>query len=357
MCFCCGASTAWGQDATAPESDATQTETDPLLAAVAEAADDRDPGLGTRAALDLSTRHLVATSDGDWDGVTAIGLDVLQMLSSNNTDWGRVLLQGYLLGSHQWEEHPPFVADSTAWTPTVRLAYVDLTGPLDDKLALRVGHIAIPYGINLPITVNANGTLQQYLSVPNLGLMLDYGASLHGELTFLEYEVMVGRGSGMNYVGTEGTWVVSGRVGSPELRPIVVGGSVYRGHQLTPAGVLDRTRMGVDARYYGPIDAMVEASVGTDAGTTRVFNSIEQVSWRTASDGFMAYVQHRYLHTGLGSGTTANQSVVPGIRYFPWPGWTLEANYDRALSGAAGQPPRQVLGVQLRNRWAFGSML
>ena len=59
----------------------------------------------------------------------------------------------------------------------------------------------------------------------------------------------------------------------------------------------------------------------------------------------------------FGAGTAANQSVVPGIRVFPWPGWTLEANYDRALSGQSGLPPRQVLGVQLRNRWAFGSML
>ena len=90
----CSAQVAWGQDAD-PNSTATpavETGTDPLLDAVAQAADDRGSALGTRAALDVSTRHLVATSDGDWDGLTAIGLDVRQVLSTNHTDWGLSLI-------------------------------------------------------------------------------------------------------------------------------------------------------------------------------------------------------------------------------------------------------------------------
>lgn len=332
--------------------------TDPLLDTVAQTAIDQPSLLqGTRLALDTSTRHMVSTSDGDWDGLTAIGIDFLQDLSSSDTDWGEVLLQGFLLGSHQWEEHPPFIAQPTSWTPQLRLAYLDLTGPFQKKLALRVGHIAIPYGIGLPYTLNTNGTLQQFIAGPNIGFKLDYGASVHGELSMLEYEVMVGRGSGVNYVGTEGTWLVSGRVGTPERRTWIFGLSGYRGHQLTPDGILDRTRVGLDGRVHGPVDLLVEASFGADDSTGQVFNVVEEVSWRTGTESVMTYVQHRYLNGNLGGDAPANQSVVPGVRIYPFTGWTFEANYERALSGPEGAPLKQVLAAQLRSRWAIGGVL
>lgn len=331
---------------------------DPLLQTIAEAATDQPSLLqGTRLSLDTSTRHMVSTSDGDWDGLSAIGIDLLQDLSTNQTEWGELLLQGFLLGSHRWEEHPPFIADESTWTPQLRLAYLDLTGPFQKKLALRIGHIGIPYGIGLPYTINTNGTLQQYIAVPNIGFKLDYGASVHGELSMLEYEVMVGRGSGVNYVGTEGSWLVSGRVGTPERRTWIFGLSGYRGHQLTPLGILDRTRVGLDGRVHGPVDLMVEASYGMDDSTRQVFNVVEEVSWRTGTESVMAYVQHRYLNGDLGGDNPPAQSVVPGVRVYPFTGWTFEANYDRALSGLEGQPPRQVLAAQLRSRWALGGVL
>jgi hypothetical protein len=309
------------------------------------------PTADMRLALDISTQHQASTADGDWDGLGFIGLDLFTKLSGPRTDWGELLLQPYLLRVDQWEEKPPFIEEETHWEPILRFAYLDVTGPFKGMLALRTGHIGIPFGLRLP--VNTTGTLRQLITGPNLGLKVDWGTSVHGVLPMLEYEVALGRGSGMDFISSQGTWVVAGRLGTPEDGVTVFGLSGYRGHQLTPDGVIDRTRFGLDGRYYGPVDGMFEVSYGTDPNNVQVLNSLEELSVRSGTEAVMFYVQHRMLNT---LGTAAAQAIVPGARLSLPYGFVVEANYERFLTAPAGEAPRQVLGIQLRERFALSAL-
>ena len=89
-------------------------------------------------------------------------------------------------------------------------------------------------------SISNAGELRGFTLGSNTALMVDWGATLNGTLERFQYDVGVGRGSGMFYADNFDPYALFGRIGSPvdtETYGGVTGWgfSVFRGKVLNPA--------------------------------------------------------------------------------------------------------------------------
>jgi hypothetical protein len=200
---------------------------------------------------DLAVRHVRDETTGRHGERYNLVLDAYGKLGTAHRDIATVVAQVYL---SRLERHPapPAVFDGPTDTevlPTINTVNLHLTE--DRRLNLKVGHLELPYGLETTIT-NA-GELRSFTMGANTGLGVDWGATLNGTLERFQYEVGVGRGSGMFYADNFDPYSLFGRIGSP-VDSETYGGttgwgfSVFRGKVLNPArtAVLQRERVALD---------------------------------------------------------------------------------------------------------------
>ena len=308
---------------------------------------------------DLAVRHVRDETTGRHGERYNLVLDAYGKLGTAHRDIATVVAQVYL---SRLERHPapPAVFDGPTDTevlPMINSINLHLTG--DRALNLKVGHFELPYGLETSIT--NSGELRSFTMGANTGLGVDWGASLNGTLERFQYEVGVGRGSGIFYADNFDPFSLFGRIGSP-VDSETYGGttgwgfSVFRGKVLNGArtAVLRRQRIALDGQVYlGPLGLLGELSAGANGEgvrRVRVLNGLAEVNLTSRREIVSGYLQLLGERTAAGGRGVRTWTQVVGVRWTPAPGWILSAARDERIWRQPGTRPQVFLNLQVRRR-------
>ena len=308
-----------------------------------------------QATADLSTRGLYSRNQDRIGSEFTIGLDAYGKISNWNRDIATFVLQLY---GGRIENHPfgiPYYEGRDDWDFFSKIATINFHLSNDRRFNVKLGHYEVPYG--LEATINSNGTLRQFSQPSNLGLKLDWGATINGTFPRFQYEVGISRGSGMEYHSTGDPYAITGRVGTPVdtenfWGTSSAGISFYHADVARPNGsIQERWRMGVDGQHYlGPFGFLGEFSIGeTDSETT--VNTLSELNITNPRETILAYNQFRWVHQRLTSGWGDAGSYAFGVRYAPDTHWALSAQFTQELWQLAKRSTDQILSLQLRYRF------
>ncbi len=303
-----------------------------------------------RATLDVSTRGILSTRDGDAHAQEFVGIDVHKVVSDRGRDWATLRLQVYGdrldgSGEHRWRHE-------------FRFFDLNLTRFGRNGVNLRLGHFELPYG--LEELLDTNGTLRDFIHVRNLGVKADWGASLNGVFPRLEYEIAVTQGSGNDFSTHDDRFIAVGRVGTPRDDAIVLGLSGFHGRveardspptQSSGRGrIVSRNRAGIDAQLYrGLAGLLADVSFGDDDGFP-VLNGLVELDWRSRSERFFGYLQTRYFTRRASSGWSADVQNIVGAQYVADAHWSVAAELAQDLMTAGDAARTGTVRVQARYR-------
>jgi hypothetical protein len=303
-----------------------------------------------RWAVDFAGR-IKTNEDSGFTNKQIFGIDLLKAVSTKKRDIGTLIVQLYV---DRDSDAPSF---RETWDFKVRQFHFNYHVTRRGGVNLRVGHFQIPYGLNvLQITP---GTLRQFDISTDAGHKLDWGTNINGVNPNFVYEVALTRGSGNDYKDKGDPYLVSGRIGTPNQRPFVVGASALHGKVLnTKDGkITNRTRIGIDARWQGgPIDALAQVSIGQDNSIgkpkTDIANYFLDLSWRTPADSLLLYAQGRLSMERLSAssqGAWTKKSVLTvGAQLALARHYWISADYQHELT-RSGAP--DVVRFELRYRF------
>ena len=333
-----------------------------------------------RFTLDLSSRISLSTRSGKVGAEHVIGLDLHKVFSDADGDWGTLRLQPYFTRIDNLSPRSPFLEDDDDWELVFRFFDFNFTRIARGRFNIRVGHFEVPYG--LEHLLDTNGTVRQFIPGRNIGLKADWGISINGVFPQFEYEVALTRGTGNEFFDRGDPFAVSGRIGTPRDRNVVLGLSAFHGRVWNPGAVrqwrsglkplskaqtargvtetgggrgrddiVRRTRFGVDAQWYlGTVGLLAEASYGRDYHQD-VFNGLAEINWNNADDKWFVYTQARVFAQRFARGwDSAVQSVV-GMRYRPDNHWSFSVQYLQNIDSMFDARRDTILTVQTRYRF------
>jgi len=300
--------------------------------------------------FDVSARGFFDDS-GYQKSLGFFGLDLHKVFSTDDQDWATLLFQPYLTRANDLVPTPP-VFDGPDDTELIwRIANLNVKLLQDGSANLRVGHFELPYGLEQ--TLNTNGTLRDYTHGGNFGLKADWGVTLNGDLEELEYEFAWSRGSGNEYKDEGGPGVLSGRIGSPRDDANVFGLSFADGEFQTPGGLVQRSRLGLDAQIYrGAFGYFAEVSAGEDRDTVDVVRALGELNWRSPDETVLAWLQLVGTQQTEAGARQSGLTSLMGVRWEAAHGWSLSTQYTQVLEPFQdGGPHAGSLTLQLRYRF------
>ena len=307
----------------------------------------------TRATLDLSSRLIADTDEGETATENFIGFDIHQVLSDAGGDRVTLTLQGFLTRIDNQPRRPDVFEDDDDFAFIYRIFNANFTVAERGRLNLRIGHFEVPFGLEQ--TVNTNGTLRNFRQSRTIGLLTDWGASLNGTVNGLDYEVSLTRGSGIEWRNRDDPWLVTGRVGRALTQNFSIGLSGLVGETLPLTGgngTLRRDRVGLDATYLlGPFTVLAQAAVGEDEDQS-IVNTFAELNWQDRHGRFLVYAQALdYYAERAGGGGQHSASAVFGVRWNLDSHWTLSAEIERDTDRFDAEVPTRLLRTQLRYRF------
>lgn len=153
--------------------------------------------------------------------------------------------------------------------------------------SIRLGHFDPAFGLE-PV-LDTHGTLLGTLAPKNIGFKKDWGVGYKGLLGDYDYQIAAGLGSGMGIQRKDGSFLLTGRISTPQTRDTQIGLSFLYGQTLEssqswtiPAPDLLRNnsirkkRIGVDFQCpLGLFDFKAEAAAGDNDGKTVAGGMVE----------------------------------------------------------------------------------
>lgn len=311
-------------------------------------------GRNLRWSLDLSLRGAIDSRTEEVATQQVAGLDLHKVFSSPERDWATLVLQLYLTRINNQERHPPFFESSDDWELIPRVVTLNFSGLSNGGLNLRVGHIELPYGLEVPIA--SNGTIRQLTLGPNLGLKVDWGVGLNGNFEKFRYEVALTRGSGVEYHSSGSPFAITGRIGTPTDIDSILGApgfgvSGFYGDVLGRSGITQRSRLGLDALWQiGSYGVMAELSVGRD-GDRDVVNAFTELNWQNRDETWMLYAQNKLFNKRFLTGWDDTWSAVVGLRFAPDNHWAWSAQFEQQISVPTARHRSSFFTLQARYRF------
>lgn len=291
-----------------------------------------------RWAFDLAVRIDVDTKTGDLSHLEFFGVDIHKVVSTEHRDIGTLLVQLYGKGK------------DNDWKYTTRLLYFNYFASGGGGFNIRIGHILVPFGLNLPS--RTPGTLRQFIAPKTVGFKADWGASVNGVLPDWNYEIALTRGSGVDFKSRDGPFLVAARVGTTFDRPLVLGLSALYGKILKGSRSVARSRIGFDLRWQaGPIDVLGEFSYGKNDRTAKEIDSFVELMWLTPLETIMLYVQGRAFANDAEDRWTGTYYFTAGSRLHIFGHIWLSADYKHGLTGRSRKKQPDLFRAQIRYRF------
>jgi hypothetical protein len=332
------------------------------LAAILLPAQRAESAAGSRSPLfttDVSVQSVTEAHGGRSGLQYDAGLDSYGSFAGADGDVVTFIGQ---LGVSRAQRHPAppgFFEDGDDTAVLIKVATLNFHLNPERSLNLKVGHFEIPYGLEANIS-NA-GELRSFTRGANTGLMLDWGATLNGTLPKFQYEVGLGRGSGMTYSDRFDPYSLAARIGTAAdyegyAGVNAAGISVFRGRilNMNRSAAMWRERIAFDAQHYhGPFGLLLEASAGnngTGPGRTKVAGALVELNVTNPSETLSVYVQATTERQRTGARASRGGNLVAGVRWSPDRHWILSLQRDEAVWRPAGAPAAGFLALQIRHR-------
>ncbi|PKG85807.1 hypothetical protein CXF85_03240 [Colwellia sp. 75C3] len=212
-----------------------------------------------RWSLDASARLNQNDALDNTSRIYALGLDSHKVFTSSNGDVGYGVGQFYYTKLSNHIPVPFLFTSKDDGELIIREAHLNYTAGPNWLPNIRVGHFVLPFG--LEESIDTNGRLLDYSHGKNLGAKLDWGLGLNKVVSQVEYSVSYTLGGKDKAKSVDGSYAVSGRIGSLSHLDFVVGLSIYDGN----IDDVSRKRLALDWQYYwGTWGLLGELALGED---------------------------------------------------------------------------------------------
>ncbi|WP_025562254.1 hypothetical protein [Psychromonas sp. SP041] len=308
-------------------------------------------GENSRGSIDLSSRVSSNLDTQEYSFLHVFGIDIHKVFSSDTSDIGTLILQPYIVKLNN-VNNPNFIFDDGNDTKlTWRIANFNYTALNQGKFNIRLGHFEVPFGLEYQI--DTNGTLHQ-LTAAQRGIKTDWGFSFNGIMPRFEYEIALTRGSGVDFSRRDNPHLFSGRIGTLSNKNIVTGLSWLTGEILAANGVVEQTKVGIDASYYYyQWQLMAESSIGKMVGNNTM-NGFVELLWRNARENLSIYTQVGYQRAEIDHEVSSQRDSTSywttGVQWLSEDGFDISAQYKQKLKQAENVNIAPSLSLQLRYR-------
>ena len=212
-----------------------------------------------RWSLDASARLNHNEAIDNTSRIYALGLDTHKVFSQPTGDIGYGVGQLYYtkLSNHL---PVPFLFDSKDDGDfIIREAHLNYTDTPSWLPNIRLGHFTMPFG--LEESIDTNGRLLDYNHGKNLGTKLDWGLGLNKVVGLLEYNVSYTLGGKDKAKSINGSYALTGRIGTLSHLDSIVGFSIFRAE----IDGVNRKRIAIDWQYYWQTwGGLAEIAIGED---------------------------------------------------------------------------------------------
>lgn len=235
---------------------------------------------------------------------------------------------------------------------------------LEYKLGLgksvRLGHFDPAFGLE-PV-LDTHGTLLQTLASKNIGFKKDWGVAYKGLLGDYDYELAAQLGSGMGIRRKDGSFLLTGRISTPQTRDTQFGLSFLYGQTLQssqswtiPAPELisgksiRKKRIGIDFQCpLGLFDFKAEVAAGDNDGRT-VAGGLAELGYTVPEQqNLRLKMQTLYWSNDWEEKNARDLTLSPVIEYKINSATTLGLGYFHDIYARGGDEDRQIL-LQLYN--------
>ena len=274
----------------------------------------------------------------------SVGFEYLQKFSSEYGDFLTLDFQARLA----YDPHQPF---DKAWSIEFHEAWLETKLGLGNNI--RVGHFAPAFGLE-PV-VDTHGTLLQTLARRDIGFKKDWGVAWRGILNNFDYILAMSLGSGMGFERKDGSYLITGRIGSAQTESFQYGFSAMIGEVLKstststfPRGkyadeAILKKRAGFDLQYFfGPYVFKGEYALGWDDSNS-VTGAMAEVDYRVPFlQALELKLQGQLWAHDLTDADTVDSTIIVGASYELWQNLALRCAYFHDLHAYRKRKDRQV---------------
>ena len=221
--------------------------------------------------------------------------------------------------------------------------------------AIRLGHFDPAFGLE-PV-LDTHGTLLQTLASKNIGFKKDWGIAYKGMLGDYDYEVAAQIGSGMGIRRKDGSYLMTGRIGTPQTREFRYGLSFLYGRTLRPGESwtipasellsnrsVRKKRIGVDLQFpLGPVEFKGEVAAGDNDGTTAGGALAEFAYTVPGLERLELKLQGTYWSNDWDKKNTRDSTIAPVIEYEVTPSLSARLGYFHDIDSPGSSKDRLVL--------------
>jgi hypothetical protein len=301
-----------------------------------------------RWSLDASARLNQNEALDNTSRVYALGLDTHKVFTSSKGDVGYGVGQIYYT---KLSNHIPVPFLFTAKDDSefiIREAHLNYTAGANWLPNIRVGHFTLPFG--LEESIDTNGRLLDYSHGKNLGAKLDWGLGLNKVVSQVEYSVSYTLGGKDKAKSVDGSYVVSGRIGSLSHLDFVVGLSFFNGK----IDDVSRKRLALDWQYYwGTWGLLGELALGEDNKKSQSMQkekySLLELNKTSINGQFKLYSQ--FIVSDKENQKSTEQLINIGFSYQFNTQLELSMSGRKQFNNPSMGQKQQLLRVQLRVRY------
>lgn len=212
-----------------------------------------------RWSLDASARLNHNEAINNTSRIYAFGLDTHKIFTRDSGDLGYGVGQIYFTQLSNYLPVPFLFDTKDDGEFIIREAHLNYTDTPRWLPHIRLGHFTMPFG--LEESIDTNGRLLDYYHGKNLGTKLDWGLSLNKVTDKLEYNVSYTLGGKNKAKSIDGSYAVTGRIGTLNHYDFIIGLSFYRAE----IDKVNRKRLAIDLQYYWQTwGVLAELALGED---------------------------------------------------------------------------------------------
>ncbi len=319
-----------------------------LLGAVISAPCYADFSKNLRWSLDGSARLNHNDAMDNTSRIYAFGLDTHKVFTNASGDIG------YGVGQLYWTKlsnHMPVPFLFTSKDDSdfiIREAHLNYTAGPNWLPNIRLGHFTLPFG--LEESIDTNGRLLDYYLGKNLGSKLDWGLSLNKVISKIEYNVSYTLGGKDKLKSIDGSYAVTGRIGSLNHLDFVVGLSLYDGK----IDGISRKRLAIDWRYYwGTWGILGELALGEDNKQDNIWQkekySLLELNKTSINEQLKLYSQ--LILRNRESQANTDKLINIGLSYQFTTQFELSMSGVKQINRPASGIKQQLARVQIRYRY------
>jgi len=197
-----------------------------------------------RWSLDASIRLNQNEALDNTSRIYALGLDTHKVFTLSKGDIGYGVGQVYYTKLSNHIPIPFLFTSKDDSEFIIREAHLNYTAGPNWLPNIRLGHFTLPFG--LEESIDTNGRLLDYYHGKNLGTKLDWGLGFNKVTSQVEYSVSYTLGGKNKAKSVDGSYAVTGRIGSLSHLDFVIGLSFFDGE----IDGISRKRVALDWQYY-----------------------------------------------------------------------------------------------------------